>query len=372
MSDRSDFPPKQPGDLTPEWLTDRLRESGAIGADDRITGWSTTLLGEGAGMLGVVARLGLEYEDGSGPLDSVVAKFATPTEGNRAVAMAFRMYEREVRFFGELVGRVDTGIPRCHAGRIDVDTGDFHLILEDLVGYREGDQAAGCDADDARTCIDTIAPLHAAWWGARDQPELAWVPRSSGDLYRGGMVPAAQASYEPFVSNFGDVLPDEVASAGERYLAALDDLHVRMGEGPQTLCHGDFRLDNLLFGTRPDQPPLMLIDWQGVIVSKGTQDLAYLLSQNLRTEERRDHERELVEHYHGRLAEHGVEGYPLDDCWEDYRLSALWLYQYGIVIGGSLDPANERGRAFMAALISRSAATIVDLDLLELLAADGR
>ena len=326
-------------------------------------------IGEGAGMLGVIARLHLQYEAEAGPISSVVVKCATPTVANRAVAMTFHMYEREVRFFQELADRLQEGVPACYAAEIDLESGDFVLVLEDLAGYRPGDQAAGCDLDDARRCIDVMARLHSAWWGATDDPQLSWVPTVDGELHRGGMVPAAQATWEPFVANFGQLVDPSIIAAGSRYLAALPELHMRMGQSPQTLIHGDFRLDNLLFGTQDGHHPIALVDWQGIIVSKGVHDLAYLLSQNLKSELRREHERDLVGEYHAKLEQHGVTGYSSSQCWDDYCVAALWLFEYAIIIGGGLDPANDRGTAFMSGLVERSSRTIVDLDLLDLLPA---
>jgi hypothetical protein len=359
--------PKQPHELTPEWLTTCLRRAGQLGPSHTVSNFTSTPIGEGIGMLGVIARLGLAYEGEQGPLDSVVAKFATPNEANRAVAMVFRMYEREVRFFNDLANRVGGGIPACFGAEIDLETGDFVLVLEDLAGYRQGDQAAGCGVEDAIACIDVMARLHGAWWDAGTHPELGWVPTVDGELHAGGMVPAATGGWEAFLANFGHLVPQTVVDAGPRYLAGMPDLHRRMGLGAQTLAHGDFRLDNVLFGAAPGHHPVALVDWQGIIVSKGIHDLAYLLSQNLVTEDRRAHERDLVARYHAKLGEEGVTGYSREDCWEDYRLACLWLFEYAIVIGGTLDPANERGSAFMTGLIERSVATIMDLELLDLL-----
>jgi len=359
--------PKHPTEVTPLWLTERLRAAGAIGASHVITSFTSTPLGEGVGMLGVIARLELAYEGERGPLDSIVVKCATSTEANRAVAMGFRMYEREVRFFNELASRVGAGVPACYHARIDLATGDFVILLEDLAGYRQGDQVAGCDLDDAVLSIDVMARLHAAWWDAGDRPELEWVPTVDGDLHRGGMVAGTRAGWEPFVAGFGHLVPQELLDAGPRFMAGLSELHGRMGQGPQTLIHGDFRLDNVLFGVEAHHYPIALVDWQGIIVSKGAHDLAYLLSQNLVTEARRTHERDLVARYHARLGDEGVTGYSFDECWDDYRLACLWLFEYAVVIGGTLDPANERGSAFMTGLIERSALTITDLGLLSLL-----
>ncbi len=223
--------PTQPAEVTAGWLTAQLRSAGAIDETHTVAGFRSEPIGEGAGMLGVIARLQLQYEAEAGGISSVVVKCATPTVANRAVAMTFHMYEREVRFFRELADRLHEGVPACYAAEIDLESGDFVLVLEDLAGYRPGDQAAGCELADAQLCIDVMARLHSAWWDDTDQPQLSWVPTVDGELHRGGMVPAAEATWEPFVANFGDLVDPAIIAAGSRYLAALPELHMRMGAG---------------------------------------------------------------------------------------------------------------------------------------------
>jgi hypothetical protein len=354
-------------DLGVSWLDGTLHASGALGGDEKIVGFEALPLGEGYGMLGCLARLMLRYETGAGSLGSVIFKCATTSAGNRAVAAAFDMYQRELSFYRLLASDVSELVPACHAATYD-PSGDFALLLEDFRDYRRGDQAAGCGVDDARLCVDTLGALHSRWWDSVDDGLLDWVPRPNGNMYKIGMIAGVEAGWGPTLDTFGHLLPDELAGAGPRYLAGLPALHDRMSTGHQTFLHGDFRLDNLLFGLPGADRPLVLVDWQGCIVSKGTQDLAYFLTQNVSTDVRREHETDLVGRYHQGLVDHGVSGYSLDECWDDYRVAALWLWEYAVVIAGTLDPANERGVAFMAGLVERAASSIMDLDVLELLA----
>jgi hypothetical protein len=62
-----------------------------------------------------------------------------------------------------------------------------------------------------------------------------------------------------------------------------------------------------------------------------------------------------------------VPDYSADQAWQDYQRAALYLWTYVVVIAGSLDPTNERGRGWMREMVTRSAATILDLGLLDLL-----
>jgi hypothetical protein len=356
--------PAHPDQVTPEWITDQLRAHGAIGGDHVVSGFTTSIIGEGAGMLGVIGRLKLDYAGEPGPVRSVIAKCATPVVANRAVAVGFKVYEREVGFFRDLAGPIGSCVPRCFAAEIDTDTADFILLLEDIDEHELGDQIIGATLEQAEQAIDALAAIHAPWWDGRNRTELDWVFRVEGEVNLGGFQAGFAAGWEPFLAAFGDRVDPSLIAGKDRFEAAIPALHRRMGSGHQSLVHGDYRLDNLMFATHGAHEPVVVIDWQGMLVSNGTQDLAYLLSQNLPTDLRRTHERDLVARYQQRLVDHGITGYSVDEVWDDYLMSCLYAWEYAVVIGGTLDPSNDRGRAFMAALTQRSSATLVDHDLL--------
>ncbi len=70
-----------------------------------------------------------------------------------------------------------------------------------------------------------------------------------------------------------------------------------------TICHGDFRLDNMLFGA---DGSFALIDWQMAMRVPGSSDLVYFLVTNLSPEVRRLHEWELIDLYLDTLRAEGV------------------------------------------------------------------
>jgi hypothetical protein len=358
--------PAHPDDLTEGWLTQRLRAAGAIG-DEIVTSFSTTPIGEGVGILGVLARVQLVYEPpASNAPRSLIAKFATPHEGNRAVAMHFRLYEREVRFYQHVAPGLGPVSPRCFAAEVDPDSGDCVLLLEDLGDYRTGDQISGCSPEEARAIIDVVAPMHARYWGRTDDKALAWAPRIDGDVQIDGITAGCVAGWEPCVARFGHVMAPEILARRDRFLAAVPALHRMMARPVQTLIHGDIRLDNLMFGQQPGQRPVVALDWV-VTFSAAIHDLAYLLSQNMSPEDRRGHQTRLIEYYHGSLMDQGVTGYSLKQCWDDYRVAVLYVFGYAVLIAGTLDPANERGRRLMEKLVGRASDAVMDLDLLPLL-----
>jgi aminoglycoside phosphotransferase (APT) family kinase protein len=359
--------PITPSELTPTWLTERLRAAGVI-TSASVTAHALSPLGEGVGMMALLSRVNLTYDAAeAGAPATVVAKFAAQNEANRAVSMAFRIYEREALFLRDLAGRSGVPVPAVYAVEFDAASGDFVIIMEDVGGYRMGDQVVGCGPEEAKVILDAIAPLHASFWGKVDDPSLAFVPRVNGDMQRNAMSDACTAGWDECIARFPGAMTPRVRAAKERFLASTGDLHDRMGSRPQTVVHGDVRLDNMMFGTGAGQHPVVVLDWQGTLISAAVQDLGYLFTQNLTTEMRRLHEHDLLAYYHRLITDGGVRDYSLEELWDDYRLAALYLFIYAVVIGGTLDPANDRGLAFMNSLMQRATATIEDLDLLSLL-----
>lgn len=359
--------PAQPEELTAGWLTGALRASGHLAAERAVADLAVTPVG--MGILGQVFRIHAAYEGGAPGAEppTIVAKFAHPLEANRAIAMNTRMYEREVRFFNEIAGQVAVPKPACYHASVDTVTGENVVLLEDLGAYRAGDQVDGVTVDEARAIIDAVAPLHAAYWGRGDDPALADAMRIDSS-YIEPFLPGLLGTWERAVAEFPHRIAPEVLPHVPRYVQAVGDLMRRMGTFPQTLVHGDVRLDNVMFGDGAGgRHPVMLIDWQAVMVSNPLHDLGYLLSQSLDVELRRAHERELVEHYHAQLVAHGVTGFDLAACWAAYDTAVLTLLSYPLIIAGVSVPDDPRSVALAEAVLQRASTTVADRGLLALL-----
>jgi len=364
ITERALTAPTTPSELTPAWLTQTLRAAGALGPSAAVAGFSACPIGEGVGLLGSLVRLALDFTSASpGAPATLVAKFSTANAENRAVAMAFGVYAREVGFYRHVAPGLPGASPRCYAAEYDAASGASLLLLEDLDGYRMGDQETGCGAAEAELLIDLLAPMHARYWGQADEPALAWAPRIDGPMQLEGFAQGCAAGWDPCATRFGHVIAPEILAQRERFIAAMPELSRRMARPPQTLVHGDLRLDNLMFGVRADQRPAVAIDWI-VSFSAGVHDLAYLLSQNLRIDERRAHEHRLVARYQRKLSALGVAGYGPEAAWADYLAASLYMFSYGVVIAGTLDPTNPRAMRMMEQLMARASATVMDHGLL--------
>ena len=56
------------------------------------------------------------------------------------------------------------------------------------------------------------------------------------------------------------------------------------------------------------------------------------------------------------------EGYSAELAWTDYRLATGNMTVYGVVSGGGMDPANERGLELVTDMACRSFTAALDLD----------
>lgn len=125
--------------------------------------------------------------------------------------------------------------------------------------------------------------------------------------------------------------------------------------------HGDFRTDNLLFDGRDGAVPMATVDWQMVTLGAAALDVAYLLTTSLDTEDRRRHERDLLDVYHDRLCALGVTGYGRDALFDDYAFHAF----QGVVMlvcASMIVERTDRGDAMFLTMIERSATAADDLD----------
>lgn len=353
-----------PDDATPAWLTTALVASGAAPADARVAAVTATTIGNGK--VGQNVRFALTWaDDPDGLPATVVGKFASDDPTSRMAGLLTGTYVREAGFYRELGDGVAMSIPRCHVAEIDLATGEFVLLFDDVAPADTGDQIAGCTVDQAALAMEELARLHAGFWG---RPPTAgdWLVARNHD---GGA--ALATLYEglvgAFLARFGPRLSPVAADVVER-LTPRVGAWIGTDEGqPLTLLHGDYRLENMLFGLGPDVAPLTVVDWQTPNLGAGPSDAAYFCGGALDPEVRRTHERELLEVYRQGLAAAGVE-LSAEDCWASYRRNTL-AGVHMTVVASVLVGQDDRGDEMFLAMIERGAAHVADLDTLSLLGA---
>ncbi len=338
--------PASPEQLTSTWLSQVLGQ--------HIEDFEVQPFAEGAGIIGQVVRVRLQGEP---PYDSLVAKFPSPSEANRAVAATYDMYGREVAFYQKVAGRVRVRTPQCYFANIDGASQDFVLLIEDLSEFEVGDQVAGCSLEQARMVVSTIASLHAS----------AWRPDQGYDLIshntpaqRDGMIAGFAMGWPVVLERFRELVPESGLIAGEKMAAATPSLLREMSASPICLTHADVRLDNVFFGTND----IALVDWQSVCSSAPEQDLAYFLTQSVPLETATDNK--LKDLYYDELCAHGID-YPRETFEHRYKICALYLLNYAVIIAGTLDLGNERGQALGRTLLGGCFASLDEMGAFDLL-----
>ena len=355
--------PSMPDGLTAEFLTDLFRDIDLLNDDVHIVEVSMEQVGDGVGMMSEVSRVRLRYSGETDLSPTYVVKYPSQNETNREIAMSYKLYEREVRYFAELDSKTTAYSPRPYFTELAGDK--FLIVMEDMGEYRVGDQAIGADLSDTEAAVDELAKLHATFWN--DVQDLDWVPGIAGSYHADNMANLVVIGWPVMCEIFKDFLAPEIATRGEQFAAEIRGLQDKVFARPRTLLHGDFRGENVFFGQASHHRPIAIIDWQGPILGRGMVDVALFLGQSTLTEVRRANEDDLIERYAEGLTAAGVKNYTKDEAWADYELAMLYNWVYTGVVAGTLDVHNERAFAWMSQMVARHSTASLDLDVFRLI-----
>ena len=173
------FIPSGPHEITPEWLTAALRESGS-NKQAAVQSVGISALGNDHGITGNLVRLTLSYDqDEDNAPRSLIAKFATTDPASQEILFTITChYEREIRFYEKVASRVRLKTPRCYYSDINIEARRYILLLEDMAPVQSGDMAVGCTIEQAELAIREIAGFHATWWDSPEFKKMTWMPES--------------------------------------------------------------------------------------------------------------------------------------------------------------------------------------------------
>ncbi|HCV00577.1 MAG: hypothetical protein CL897_06005 [Dehalococcoidia bacterium] len=380
--------PEQPEDLTSRWLTQTLREMGHLELSGEVTSVEREILGEGEGFIGEIVRLRLSYKGGKGP-DTLVAKM--PRLENRAMGELIGLYERENCFYNELSRDVPIKTPNLYFSDFDRNPirneeekvkglanrtpewliprvtrvalwaarrrkRRYLLLLEDLGDAKIGDQLAGTDPERCTMVLTSMARAHAALWESPALENRYWlVPLARDSRVRQSMfLDMLKTFKDRHFELFDEDFTRTISWVSENGITTIEQMH---NEAPETLIHGDLRLDNLAF--RGDHP--IFFDWQGIRRGPAAYDVAWFLSgasDDLTTKD----ETEVLHSYHKALEEHGVEGYTFEALHRHYQMGLLATLQTMGVLT-ILDMGEGRGTEMARSWVRRLRTRLATIDL---------
>lgn len=301
--------------MTPQRLTDALREAGAL-AQGHVTEIAAQPVG-GHNMHQSVYLAVCYSEDATG---------AKPA---RLFLKLMDALTSEAKFYRHVAPR-SAGLAPCYAAVYDHQRA--HILLADLSATHDVPPAAVPYEE----IIDFLSAFHAHWWEhpalCGEIAQIAWDPRDD-------VLTKARAGFSAFVD--GVELTARQRAVYERVLAALPlpAWSARVAACKQvTLAHGDAHPHNFLYPRVPGGR-LYAVDWAIWHIDSGASDIAYLVAVDAQAE-RAQMETRLLEGYHRRLLEHGIMGYDLAQCWHDYRTAIVATLPYTIFwrqVGASSD-----------------------------------
>ena len=353
--------PTTTSEITAEWTTGALRDSGTIGPGTHVASVVLDPAAAGVGFMGEVGKVGVVYGgDATDAPTTMVAKFPTASPDIRAMMHPTRIYEREHRFYTELARASPLRTPAVYHMTCQTattpDAERYMLLLEDLSSLTVGDQVAGVTVEQARAVLGGLAGHHAAFWNGAGLEDADFVPIINGPLNQAG-ASIYEVSLPGFMDAFGDAIKPELLGFVEGYATSRSQIIDDLAAMPHTLVHFDFRADNLLFDR---DGSVAVIDWQTISQGGAAADLGYFLSQNLDTDDRRAHEVDLLRGYHDALVAHGVTDYDFDTLLADYRVGVTCGWVIPVLAVGSLDFTSERAVALWTAVVERAQNALID------------
>jgi aminoglycoside phosphotransferase (APT) family kinase protein len=341
--------PASVDELTPSWFSE------VLGADVRAVELADA-------HTGTTGRALVRLDAGDDVPGTLFVKLQPFPEEQRSFLRMTGLGVAEARFYAGIGDGLPVRAPRCWYADHDDATGEFVMVLEDLVGA--GCRFATPDDPDvlavAESLMDELAVLHATFW----EQELPWLGTHS--LSSGGgdeqkqRAAGGAALVQSALDQFADELPSAFRELAELYIERYLDVGRLFNEGEKTLIHGDDHIGNLFV----DGGRTGFYDWAVASRYPGMRDVAYFLCNSLPTDVRRAEEGALVARYRAGLAARGVD---LDErtAWDQYRLFATYSWISACTtaaMGSRLQPIEVGKRATI-----RTTDAIADLDTIGLL-----
>ncbi len=380
-------------DINPAWLTGALRQTGVIQSEE-VVDFTKRPVGEDTGFNGEVVILSLQYSESSSDAPtSMVLKIPSASK-NRIIGQTMGLYEKEIRSYRHLIPELNVRTPRHYYSALDVaDDPDvvlermiglnklpmwligvlsliaqwviartprkYVLLIEDLSGYRMGDQMQTCSDRDIRCVLRSMAKLHAQYWGSESLNQMSWVQPLDATIK------IVQMMYMQAVGKYQAANAASLSDRQLRIVSWLKDngmaLTDAIAKEPQTILHGDMRLDNFCFDDKNDE--VMLLDWQLVMKGGAGMDLAYFLSASVPLTASEAEINDYIEYYRAELNSHGVEISAERMRWQ-YEVGMLAMLQRILptLFQQQMDLGSDRGPQMIAEWVEKIFKKVEEID----------
>jgi hypothetical protein len=153
-------------------------------------------------------------------------------------------YSKEALFYTRLAPRCAAKVPKCYYCSVSPDERATTLLLEDIVGGVPGDTHTSLTPEQAKSAVTELGKLHGSFLDAGSVLEGVQTAFEHASSFKGPVAASA------FISAWGDMLEaadTRLIPLFEKIAASNDDWLAKLGTGPISLIHGDYKGTNLLF-----------------------------------------------------------------------------------------------------------------------------
>ena len=341
-------------DITPQWLSEVLRREGSLNRG-HVVGIKRTA--SRALLFSTVSHLEIEYS-ADAPAAAPGRLFLKVSNSSLMPMASAARPSDELEFYNSIASMMKAApVPRCYDAAFSSETGSSYLLLEDLSETHYSPLLPSFQ--ECERAVDCLAELHAFWW---EHTQLGKrVGRTLSEQEISAMAQLAASNYINLADELGDRLSEKWRSIYQSVIETFPRPWVRLkSTRGLTLTHGDAHAGNFLFPRSTTSGSIFLIDWQLWHVHKGPRDLAFMMTLFWEPERRAQMELALLRRYYERLLTCGVRGYGWDECWKDYRWSAI----RNIFI--PVHWSRNRAEAFWWPQLERALSAFEDLNCIEL------
>jgi len=348
-----DMHPQTPDEITPEWLTMVLKESGFL-VDSKVLSVKKKPIGEGKAWLSKILRLEVKYSPSLSKLPkSFVLKMLSKSD-YRDPEYELGAYRREINFYQQLAPTLPIRLPRLYYSVTGVNCN--LMLMEDLGHMAAGDLIDGMEHGLVLSTLEQLAKVHAAYWDSSKLDSLDWIPRTNN------LDTDYIENWDSFVGLCGDFIDPEAIKIGEKLKSNIEWLSGEIGSRPHTLIHDDMKADNLLFGDLSTEVAVAILDWQFPILSMGTIDVARLIGGSMLPEERSGFHFEALRFWYDKLLEYGVQEYSWEEAQRDFKLGALYCLTFPVYFHKGITRAEGRALEYVKAFYSRLFLFVLEID----------
>ncbi len=286
----------------------------------------------------------------------------------RLMLMLGGVAESETIFYQQIRPELDRlRSPRAYYAAFDPRTFRSIVLMDDLRshGWAFPDpMRETLTRNDAEDMVDQMAYYHAAFWNdPRLTRELSRLPTSALFQQRLNSLGFEHATRIGIERGRSVIPPALYRRKREIFPTAMRSLRINSA-GTLTLLHQDVHQGNWL---RDPEGRIGLYDWQAVATGESALDYTYALAVNLRVEDRRAWEHDLLERYLWRLGDETVTNPPVfDQAWLRYRQQTFHVLIWALAtIGAGRLHANTQPKDYMLRCLERIATFIDDHESLD-------